>query len=81
MVLKLLEATLETTFLYENEKEERWHSNAIEMLAKDLGISVEKIHSLYAIVLEEFIRDSKIKDYLPILVSRRVKDIVISNKR
>lgn len=80
MVLKLLGVTLGTTFLYENEKEEQRHSNAIEMLAKDLGISVNRIHYLYEMILKEFIKDSKIKDYLPILVSRRVKDIVISNK-
>ncbi|WP_333654462.1 three-helix bundle dimerization domain-containing protein [Dissulfurispira sp.] len=59
--------------LCNDETEKRLHSNAIEMLTRDLDISADEIRRLYNIVLERLKRDATVKDFLPILVSRRVK--------
>lgn len=61
------------TFLYENEIEERQHSNAIEMIAMHTGIPADEVRRFYIIVLERFKRQARVKDFLTILVSRRVE--------
>lgn len=63
----------ETATLYDDETERKLHLNAVEMLAMDMGISAEEVERLYNIVLERFKRGATVKDFLPILVSRRVK--------
>ena len=65
------------TFLYENEVEEKLHLNAIQTLARETGISAEDVCLLYEAVLEKLKGHAKIKNFLPILVRREVKDILI----
>lgn len=52
------------------------HRNAVKALADLLGIPVDDIHRLYCIVLARLTKEAKIKDYLPILVSRRVRYLI-----
>ncbi len=52
------------------------HRNAIKALADHLGIAVEDVYRLYCIVLNRIAKEAKIKDYLPILVSRRVSYLI-----
>jgi hypothetical protein len=58
--------------LYDDETERRLHSGAMKMLSTHARLSVDEVERLYEIVLSRFKREAKIKDFLPILVSRRV---------
>ncbi|HXX58016.1 MAG TPA: DUF3562 domain-containing protein [Thermodesulfovibrionales bacterium] len=58
--------------LYDNETERRLHIGAIEVLSVRAGLSSDKVERLYEIVLNRFKREARIRDYLPILVSKRV---------
>jgi hypothetical protein len=46
------------------------------MLAKDLRIPEEEVQLLYETMLSNLKENARIKDYLPILVSRNVKGII-----
>lgn len=60
-----------------NEKDEKGrHQSAIQMLARDLGIPAKEIETLYQQVLEEFKRTARVKNFLFILVSRQVRDLL-----
>lgn len=59
--------------IYENENEKRLHLNAVEILSRRNGAPPEEIERLYEIVLMRFKREAKVKDFLPILVTRRVE--------
>jgi Protein of unknown function (DUF3562) len=52
------------------------HRNAVKALADHLGITVHDVYRLYCIVLNRLAKEAKIKDYLPILVSRRVSYLI-----
>ena len=62
--------------IYENDTEHRLHSQAIQMLARDLGRPEEEIRRNYETVLCSLKERARIKDYLVILVSRNVKDMI-----
>ncbi|MDI6729095.1 MAG: hypothetical protein QMD44_09265 [Thermodesulfovibrionales bacterium] len=59
--------------LYDDETERKLHLNAVEMLAQRIGDSVEDVERVYEIVLRRFKKGAKVKDFLPILVSRRAE--------
>ncbi len=61
---------------YENDTEQRLHSQAIQMLARDLGRPEEEIRRNYETILCSLKERARIKDYLVILVSRNVKDMI-----
>lgn len=61
---------------YENDTEQRLHSQAIQMLARDLDRPEEEIRRNYETILCSLKERAKIKDYLVILVSRNVKDMI-----
>jgi hypothetical protein len=67
--------------LYEDEKEERQHVAAIQILIKDEGSSEEEIRRLYEGVLEELKKEARVKNFLTILVSRKVKDLLHARGR
>lgn len=60
-------------YLYEDDNERKLHLNAVEMIALRVGASVEDVERVYKIVLRRFKKKAKVKDFLPILVSRRVE--------
>lgn len=60
--------------LYKNESEMRQHQSAISNLAQDLHASEVGIRPLYEIILARFNRTARIRDFLSVLVSRRVKE-------
>lgn len=62
--------------LYEDESEQRQHLSAIQMLVKDVGSSEEEIRNLYEGVLQEFKDEAKIKTFLFILVSKKVRQLL-----
>jgi len=54
-------------------KENEPHTRAIDNLVHELGISAEEVNKSYREVLAELDRNIKVKAFLPILVSRVVK--------
>lgn len=73
--------TVESAVLYENENEIRQHQNAIEMIALRIGASIEDVERVYEIVLRRFKRLARVKDFLPIIVSRRVEYLLAVRRR
>jgi uncharacterized small protein (DUF1192 family) len=65
--------------LYDDENERRLHLYAVEMLALRIGASQEDVERIYEIVLRRFKKGAKVKDFLPVLVGRRVEYLL--NKR
>ena len=59
--------------LYDDEIEKRLHLRAIKILSANAGLSADRVERLYEIVLHRLKGEAKIKDFLPILVSRRVR--------
>ena len=59
--------------LYGDENERRLHLKSMEMLAQRLGVSQDDVKRVYDIVLRRFKRGAKVRDFLPILVGRRVE--------
>lgn len=68
------------TLIAGDEKEKRKHVNAIHRISIETGISEETVALLYEETLERYRSDARIKDYLSILVSREVKDLLSNNK-
>ncbi len=68
---------MDTTLLYKNEMEGKLHLNAIQSLVRETGMPAEAVSSLYESVLARLKHHARIKEYLPILVSREVKDILL----
>jgi hypothetical protein len=62
--------------LYDNDEEERQHSKAIQMLAKELGMPEQEIRGLYEEILCSIKEGARIKDYLTVLVSRNVRAVI-----
>ncbi len=65
---------------YENDAERRQHSQAIRMLAEDLGKPEEEIRAVYDSIYCSIKEGARIKDYLILLVSRNVRDSVRKDK-
>ncbi|MGO9612575.1 MAG: DUF3562 domain-containing protein [Dissulfurispiraceae bacterium] len=61
---------------YENDVDRKQHSRTVRMLARDLGIPEEEIRMLYETMLCGLKERARIKDYLVILISRNVKNMI-----
>jgi hypothetical protein len=68
---------MNSTLLYENEKEEKLHRNAIQTLIRETRMPEDIACSLYESVFERLKSHARIKDFLPLLVSREVKEILL----
>lgn len=66
--------------LYSDEKEKSHHLSAMKKLASDLGRPIHEIGALYESALEEMKKTARVKDYLSILASRRVKEFLHGKK-
>lgn len=60
--------------LYETELEKRRHLSAIHLLAMDLGISEDTLRQQYEDELKMLKEHARIRDFLPILVIKRIKE-------
>lgn len=58
----------------EDEKEYGQHARAIQNLAQELGVPVEEVNRSYREILEVLKKEAKVKAFLPIIVSRIVKE-------
>jgi hypothetical protein len=52
------------------------HREAVNALADDMQIPVDRVHKIYRIVLERFSKEARIRDYLPILVTKKVRNLM-----
>jgi hypothetical protein len=64
------------TGLYEDEEERGRHSSAMQNLVKGEGVDEEYITRVYEEVLMEYKKDATIDIFLPIIVSKKVKDLL-----
>jgi hypothetical protein len=67
--------------LHENEEERKQHLRAIQTLIKEVRRPEEEITRLYHLVLQEYEKEAKIKTFLPIIISRRVKEMIEAEPR
>jgi len=67
--------------LYEDEAEQRQHFSAIQRLVRDVRSPEDEIRLLYEDVLKEFKSEARIKTYLSILVSKKVKELLDARRR
>ena len=52
------------------------HRDAVLTLAGDMRISVDRLHKIYSFLLERLSKEAIIRDYLPILVMKKVKNLL-----
>jgi hypothetical protein len=61
--------------LYEDETERTQHIRVIKMLARDLNRPEDQMGQIYEFELEKLKEDARVKDFLIVLVSRRIREI------
>jgi len=57
-----------------DEKEYDQHTRAIQKLAQELQLPTDEIERYYTDILDVLKKDAKVKAFLPVLVSRSVKE-------
>jgi hypothetical protein len=62
--------------LYDNDREASQHRIAIERISSATGKSFQDIQAVYETALRDFKRRARFKDYLLILVTRKVESVV-----
>jgi len=67
--------------LYEDEAEQKQHFRAIQRLVMDVRSPEEEIRHLYEVVLKQFKNEARIKTFLSILVSKKVKELLDAGRR
>ena len=65
-----------STCLYDNDTDRKLHASAIQMLAREFNIPAEEIQGLYETMLGSLKETARVKDFLAVLVSRNVKDMI-----
>jgi len=55
---------------------EHLHRHAIELLAREAHLPVERVSDIYSIELKRLMAGARVKEYLSILTSRRVRVIL-----
>ena len=71
---------MEEIKLYEDDQEKQHHIHAVHVLAENVNISEMDLLELYENVLREYKRDVKIKNYLSILVTKKVRELLEARK-
>jgi hypothetical protein len=61
---------------YANAHDRSRHLHNMERLAEETGLPVQELAPLYEEVLAGFNSRARIQDYVPILVSKNVKDLL-----
>lgn len=60
--------------MYQNDAEQRQHLSAIHVLASTFGLSEDSVRQLYERELESLIGHARVRDFLSVLVIRRLKE-------
>jgi hypothetical protein len=66
---------------HENEEQREQHLRAIQTLIKEGRRPEEEITRLYTLVLQEYERNARVKTFLPILITKRVKEMIESESQ
>lgn len=61
---------------YENDEERKRHLQHIEAMAAELQRSVQEVENCYEAVLARLLRQARIRDYLPVLVAKQVRNVL-----
>lgn len=69
------------SFACESEKEEKQHLGSIHLLAEELKIPEEDVGLYYESVLKRYKRNATMKDCLPMLVRKEVKETFLKRKK
>lgn len=64
-----------------NETERKKHLVSIEKLAQQSGVSKTEIGKLYGEELDRLLGSTRVRDFLPILIGRKVKEDLSRNSR
>lgn len=64
--------------IYENDREANQHRMTMEKISSTTGKSFQEIQSIYENTLRDFKKEAHFKDYLLILVSRKVESLIRS---
>jgi hypothetical protein len=67
--------------MFANSIEETAHANAITALATEIDRPATEVRSVYEHVYRQLKPKARIPDYLPLLVSRRARDILNADRR
>lgn len=67
---------MNTVSLYDDEPEKRQHLHAIQMLARDMRIPMDVVRQLYEVELGGLKQEATVKDFLIVIVSRRVTEMI-----
>ena len=68
--------TVNLDSIYENDRDASQHRMAIEKISSTTGKSFQDIQAVYENILRDFKKQAHFKDYLLILVSRKVESLV-----
>jgi len=66
---------------YGNDEQRRQHLRAIQTLIQEGNCSHDEIVHLYGVVLQEYEKEAKIKIFLPILIPKRIKEMIKKNSK
>ena len=62
--------------LHENEEQRKQHLRAIQALIEEVGRPREEVARLYYLVLQEYEKEAKVKTFLPIIIRKRLKEMI-----
>lgn len=68
------------TDFFEDELERKRKTYDVQKVARDLRVSIKEVTDLYERILNDLKKSARIKEYLSILTSRRVKDILTEKR-
>lgn len=60
--------------IYDNDKERTLHSGMIHDLSRESGLPEWEIGRIYEQELDKLMKTARVKDFLPVLIRRLVKD-------
>lgn len=69
------------TSLYKTEKEKQRHLSTISMLAHDLGVTEDSMRQIYEDELSALQENARVRIFLSVLVSRKIKEKSTSKRR
>lgn len=64
---------MDSTLLYKSEAEKQQHLSAVSMLAHEVGFAETAVRQIYEDELRELQKHARVKNFLSILVYRKVK--------
>ena len=71
------EGLMNLDVLFEDEAERKQHRSIIQGLVREVGFSEITVTTVYERILGEYKKEAKIKIFLPILVRRKVKSLLL----